>query len=285
MDLAYHFQHRVLHPLGMFLVNGGKWLAFKNARRKEKRGRKPFRRENKEKVHRNKFDPLERFVPCLDGIEVPKNFKPHNGEDPTGNWQLEFLKSVGVEPHHRFLDIGCGDLRAGVPLIRYLNVGNYVGLDQSGIAIIQGTLSMTDENRAKSPVFYVGGDFGLEEIDGTFDFLWAHSVFTHVDLSMVGKCLASARTILNPGGSFLATFFLQETASHWIEPSLYRVASKTDEKYTYSYRNPYHHSLGVLRAIAAELGGVVDAIDTDNPKRQKVLRFQFDPTFSSDQPR
>ena len=34
-------------------------------------------------------------------------------EEP-GQWQLDALKSVGMAPHHRLVDVGCGAMRLGV---------------------------------------------------------------------------------------------------------------------------------------------------------------------------
>ena len=39
-------------------------------------------------------------------------------------FQIEFLKENGLKPQDRFVDIGCGTLRGGIPLIKYLETGN-----------------------------------------------------------------------------------------------------------------------------------------------------------------
>src|SRR3989449_5135255 len=49
--------------------------------------------------------------------------------DEIGQLQIDFLVSQGLMPHHRLLDIGCGSLRGGVKMIRYLDVGHYAGVD------------------------------------------------------------------------------------------------------------------------------------------------------------
>lgn len=47
-----------------------------------------------------------------------------------------FMKSVGLKPEHKFLDLGCGCLRGTVNLVDYLNDGNFFGMDvDSGILI------------------------------------------------------------------------------------------------------------------------------------------------------
>src|SRR5215472_262077 len=49
--------------------------------------------------------------------------------EEVGQLQLDFLVAQGLMPHHRLLDIGCGSLRGGVKLIRYLCAGHYAGID------------------------------------------------------------------------------------------------------------------------------------------------------------
>jgi cyclopropane fatty-acyl-phospholipid synthase-like methyltransferase len=44
-------------------------------------------------------------------------------------FQMNFLQEVGLKPNHKLLDFGCGTLRGGLPLIEYLEPGNYYGLD------------------------------------------------------------------------------------------------------------------------------------------------------------
>ncbi len=54
---------------------------------------------------------------------------------PLGNWdklqayQLNLLKSNGLKPQHILLDIGCGPMQGGIAFIKYLDKGNYYGVD------------------------------------------------------------------------------------------------------------------------------------------------------------
>src|SRR5665648_1089931 len=145
-------------------------------------GRKPFRRANKLSRATGK-DPVRAYPLERAEISIPEGFVPHDGAEYFGLWQVDYLKRQGLTPGQSFLDIGCGDLRAGVPLIRYLEPGNYVGVDQTEIAIQQGLLSLTEADLARAPRFFVGGDMGFDVIGQSFDVIWAHSVWTHVDLS------------------------------------------------------------------------------------------------------
>jgi hypothetical protein len=44
-------------------------------------------------------------------------------------FQIDFLQRMGLDRQHHLLDLGCGTLRGGLPLIAYLSAGNYTGID------------------------------------------------------------------------------------------------------------------------------------------------------------
>lgn len=238
-------------------------------------GRRPFREKNKIKNERNKFESLRLFDVFQCKYKIPSNFKPHNGMDPQGLWQLQFLISVGLKPDSKLLDIGCGDLREGVPLIRFLNEHCYFGVDQSSSALFQGFQSIKKSDKSRSPKIYIGGDFGFEKLDLRVDFCWANSVFTHIDISLIGKCMSSAFQVLNSGGVFYATYFEPSSNNSWIEPELYRdsVKDKFEEKYLYSYRNPYMHDYQLLKFVAESIGFEVSRVNLRTQKKQSILKM------------
>ena len=43
-------------------------------------------------------------------------------------FQIQFLQSVGLTPDQYLLDMGCGTLRGGIPIIKYLEPGHYYGI-------------------------------------------------------------------------------------------------------------------------------------------------------------
>lgn len=247
-------------------------------RKKKRVGRKPFRQAQAQNVnrYRGKFLPLAPLNDIDEKISIPDNFDPHMGNDPIGNWQVDFLKRQGLQPHHVILDIGCGDLRSGIPLVRFLQPGCYTGVDQADIAIRQGLLSASPDDLAKQPSFFVGGDFGFDAIGRTFDFAWAHSVLTHVDLSVAAKCLESTYMILSPGGVFLVSYFPAPDQFPWSNTMIYRVGSEStgvEEKLTYGYRNPYHHPTELLMLIANKIGFEPSVVLEKSPKRQSILKL------------
>jgi hypothetical protein len=62
-----------------------------------------------------------------------------------GQLQFEFLRRNGLLPVHKLLDAGCGALRCGIPIIKYLNPGNYYGLDINESLIAAGKHELEQE--------------------------------------------------------------------------------------------------------------------------------------------
>jgi hypothetical protein len=50
--------------------------------------------------------------------------------DEMGELQFDFLVEQGLMPSDVLLDVGCGSLRGGVHFIRYLEPGNYLGMEK-----------------------------------------------------------------------------------------------------------------------------------------------------------
>ena len=122
--------------------------------------------------------------------------------------QRDFLVAQGLTPDMRFLDVGCGALRAGRLLVPYLDPGNYYGIDVSAEIVEAGyTHELDDATRARLPLANLratdrfDADFGV-----TFDMAIAQSVFTHVSLNHIRLCLHRVAKVMRPGGKFFATF-------------------------------------------------------------------------------
>jgi SAM-dependent methyltransferase len=70
---------------------------------------------------------------------------PRGAWKETAAFQIAFLKEMGLRPHHRVLDIGCGPLRGGFPLIEYLQARGYTGVDIRETAIAEGRARIEKE--------------------------------------------------------------------------------------------------------------------------------------------
>lgn len=127
--------------------------------------------------------------------------------DEVGRLQLRFLRDQGLRRDHRLLDIGCGALRGGVHLIRYLYWDRYTGVDKEpellriGAEREVGPAIMS----AKQPTLLALTDFEFDRLPARPDIAWAHSLLTHLPMEHIRRCLANLRTVM-PAGVLYATF-------------------------------------------------------------------------------
>lgn len=135
-----------------------------------------------------------------------------------GAMQFDYLKGHGLEPGHRLLDIGCGNLRAGWRFIDYLEPGHYYGIDISPDILISAKRTLTAYGlQAKLPHLTLTRDLTFDFLpDRHFDVVHAHSVFSHSPLHVIEECFAHVGRILAPGGFFDFTFDRTEGREHHV---------------------------------------------------------------------
>lgn len=126
----------------------------------------------------------------------------------------------GLRPDHRVLDIGCGVGRVAIPLTRYLTSGTYDGFDvvKRSIRWCRRNLTPAHPNFRFALADVYNSHYNRRGISASqyrfpyagasFDFVFATSVFTHLDPAAARNYLREAQRVLRPGGTFLATFFL-----------------------------------------------------------------------------
>lgn len=135
---------------------------------------------------------------------------PSDAWEEVRDWQYEKLIEHGLEPEDRLLDIGCGVLRGGIPFIRYLNKGNYYGMDISPkvLKIARERIRKNDMEDKNPTVFrnedLKFNDSKLREVE--FEYILAQSVFTHLPPGSMVECLSNLDKILSSNGNLLATF-------------------------------------------------------------------------------
>ena len=125
-----------------------------------------------------------------------------------GICQLELLKRNGLKPHHSVLEIGCGALVAGRPLIQYLEPDRYVGIEPNTWlvdAARQHFPDMTEWFLDKKPVFLDRTDFDASETGRRFDFVLSHSVLSHAPHWQLPIFLERIERVLGPYGVIVAS--------------------------------------------------------------------------------
>jgi SAM-dependent methyltransferase len=128
--------------------------------------------------------------------------------DLLGAVQFNFMTSLGLREYHSLLDVGCGSLRGGRLFIAYLQPGKYFGLDPEKWIIEAGVEAHLgpDGVRQKQPTFLYNADFRLSAFERRFDFILAHSIFTHASRHQIATCLAEARKVMTERSLLAATF-------------------------------------------------------------------------------
>src|SRR5258708_1831394 len=131
--------------------------------------------------------------------------------DELGPIQIDFLVSQGLMPHHRLLDIGCGSLRGGVKLIRYLDAGHYAGVDMheslidAGYEIELAKAGLTHKLPRSNLV--AEGEFDFSWCPMRVGFAFAQSVFTALRLNFLRICLERLGNFVVRDGKFFVSIF------------------------------------------------------------------------------
>ena len=200
---------------------------------------------------------MESAYENVDGIRVAVSRGRNSGvigglPEELGQFQLDFMVREGLRPHHKLLDIGCGSLRGGIPFIRYLDVGNYVGIDPDMSLLDAGyeieLASCGLKERVPRENLICTADFDPPFPDGSFDFALAQSLFAHVTLNTIRKCFERIATKIKVGGSFYSTFF--EIPDNVLSSEPFR--HDPGGVITEGSQDPYHYRFEDLKYAASE---------------------------------
>ena len=151
---------------------------------------------------------------------------------------LYFFKTLGrLSPAGRVLDIGCGLGRMAIPVLGYLkspwhrrllasSKPRYVGMDINAEAVgwcLKNVAPLYKHSRFEwmdvhNLLYNPKGKHAPSEYrfpfpDGSFDFIFLTSVFTHMRPAGVQNYLNEIERLLVPGGRVFSTFFLINDAA------------------------------------------------------------------------
>lgn len=213
-------------------------------------------------------------------VTLPRPAGEHHRDLVGGLWeeigclQSSFLRDQGLTPSMRLLDIGCGCLRGGVHFVRYLDPGNYFGIDRDQSLLDAGyelelPRAGLDGHLPRANLL-CNEMFDFSAFATTFQMALAQSVFTHLPLNEIRLCLVRAADVIETGGRLFATYFECPSADAWRDA--YQHISGV---WTYPARDPYHYMLSDLDFAARELPFKVSPIgEWNHPRNQKVISFE-----------
>jgi SAM-dependent methyltransferase len=194
--------------------------------------------------------------------------------DYLGKLQLDYLVERGLEPQHHLLDVGCGPLRAGVHFIRYLDPGHYAGVDKRDDVL--ETARVVELPRYgvedKEPALLASERFEFSKLGRTFDYAIAQSVFTHLPLNAIIRCLVEMSRVLRPGGKFYATIHENPHGKLYLDD-----IQQSEDCVSHYDTDFFHYDVDALR-FACEGTGLSLTYEGEwgHPNNQKMLVFTRD---------
>jgi len=137
--------------------------------------------------------------------------------------QFNLLTFLDLREDHYILDVGCGSLRAGKLFIPFLLPRRYYGIEPEQWLIDQGIKNELGEDilGVKKPVFSNDNNFTLSTFDRKFDYILAHSIFSHAAEPQISRCLSEARKVMKQTSLFIATFAKGDddySGDEWVYP-------------------------------------------------------------------
>jgi ABC-type polysaccharide/polyol phosphate transport system ATPase subunit len=184
-----------------------------------------------------------------------------------GAWVFDFLRRQGLRPDHYLLDVGCGSLSAAILLLPYMLQSHYWGFEKNVELFVAG--SQIELPRAGVRVelghFIVNDDFDFSDAP-SIDLAIASSLFRRLTLNAVARCIGGVVKKLAPDGRFYAT---------WLDnpdPLDFDPVVHPDGSTSFSDRDPFHYSFGMLASIAEAVGGHAERVsDSSHPRGEAVM--------------
>ena len=193
--------------------------------------------------------------------------------DEIGQLQLDYMKSKGLKPANKLLDIGCGSFRGGLKFISYLEPRHYYGFDLN-MELIQAGLDVEVKNaglehRVHVDNFAAGNNFEYSPHWPKMDAVLGFSLLTHLNYDSLCQCLEKTSHVLKTGARFYATIF--EVSEKLLDKPFEHIPGII----SYPSQDPYHYTKKMVDNAAQNSGlRLVDIESFDHPRHQKMAIFE-----------
>ncbi len=241
----------------------------------------------------NKTDPLEPMIPDISianyvGGGDREQFKI------IGLMMVDWFKTHGdLKPAEDVLEVGCGIGRIAIPLTQYLTKGTYVGFDivRHGIEWCQQQVTPRHPNftffvaDVHNQYYHPEGRYAASEYkfpfpDGSFDFVFLTSVFTHMLPKDLERYAAEIGRVLRPGGRCFCTAYIisAEARAHLDRGASHRMFQPENGYWTDMPSNPEaavaypdEYLMDVFKRSSLEISKVIPGEWWKNQFAQDIL--------------
>jgi SAM-dependent methyltransferase len=217
---------------------------------------------------------LGRLKQRLKWLRLSKSERRHALVGPPHLWkakrdfQIKFLTGSNLEPEHYLLDIGCGTLRGGIPLISYLEKGHYFGIEARKEVLNEGRKELKEAGLEwKCPTLLFMPDIAQAHLPRKFDFIWAFSVLIHMADDILNATLGFVSEHLSNTGVFYANIHIGEKDGKWQGfPKVWR---------SFEFYNEACSRSGLTVSDLGPLKNYGHISNAADPDCQRMLKIQF----------
>jgi hypothetical protein len=215
------------------------------------------------------------------------------GDDSSAEWDRELfarrglkrwgeILGLGLEPNMRCVDYGCGSLRLGQHAMRYLNAGNYWGIDVTDVFITAGLELINPEllTRKAPRLSTIGGEVLRDIRAWQPDFIFSNAVLQHVPPEELSLFFERLESMMAPHSKAFILYIAEDRvqrfeAMSWGYPADFiRAAARSAAPSLKIAEKSAHHSLrgdGRRREVLTleGLGARLDELDFAGARIQR----------------
>ena len=120
------------------------------------------------------------------------------------DFQIKFLKVMRLMPEDYLLDIGCGTLVGGIPIISYLEKCHYYGIEKRPDVLEEARKELLASKLTHKMPVLLSEDISSVNFERKLNFVWAYAVLIHLKNEILEDCFAFVSSHLSKQGKFYA---------------------------------------------------------------------------------